>query len=535
MKNFLFALFALFFFGILEAQTYERFQVIDQSTNSPIDRLNYQAEQTQGITNEEGWINLGYEIPDTLILSHVSYGTWILHGKELERTIKDGVLYRESQTVNLYPVQIIAIHQKQTQPGMIDLDYEEHMTHDGGALLLQDPTISAIRKSAGYGFDPVIRGFKYDQVNIVMNGSQGATAACPNRMDPPTSQMAPNMIDRVEILKGPHALRYGNAVGATINYITGQPEFPENRHPYGRISGGYDGNGNVLKSEALLGMRGNKADIGLFGSWSQGDDYTDGNGNTVQAGFSRLSVGINGGFKIGDRQQLKVSVSNNRAKDAEFAALPMDLRSDNTLMMNARHDVVFRNRALSSINTTVFGSLVDHEMDNLGKNLDPRTLNAVTLASTFNAGARTESSWNFEQTSLFAGIDFRTEGAQGERSREFLLGPMAGNTATDNVWQDSRIDKTGLFSEFHYTTGTTQLVFSARLNMNHAQALDADNKFLEVNDAVNVTQINPGFSIGGKKQIGSDFTAGLWMGRVQRSGSLTEKFINYFPVGLDPF
>jgi iron complex outermembrane receptor protein len=28
---------------------------------------------------------------------------------------------------------------------------------------------------------------------------------------------------------------------------------------------------------------------------------------------------------------------------------------------------------------------------------------------------------------------------------------------------------------------------------------------------------------------------GLWVGRAQRSGSLTERYINYFPVGLDPY
>ena len=45
---------------------------------------------------------------------------------------------------------------------------------------------------------PIIN--KYDQLNIVLNGAQCATAACPNRMDPPTSQLAPNTIEKVEIV-----------------------------------------------------------------------------------------------------------------------------------------------------------------------------------------------------------------------------------------------------------------------------------------------------------------------------------------------
>jgi iron complex outermembrane receptor protein len=31
------------------------------------------------------------------------------------------------------------------------------------------------------------------------------------------------------------------------------------------------------------------------------------------------------------------------------------------------------------------------------------------------------------------------------------------------------------------------------------------------------------------------FSYGIWLGRSQRSGSLTERYINYFPVGLDPY
>ena len=102
-------------------------------------------------------------------------------------------------------------------------------------------------------FDPVLRGFKYDQINVVYDGGQSATAACPNLMDPFTSQMPPNMIRRIEILTGPHALRYGCSFGATINFIPVSPRFSDEHRVYGRISGGYESNGNVIRSEGDLG------------------------------------------------------------------------------------------------------------------------------------------------------------------------------------------------------------------------------------------------------------------------------------------
>jgi iron complex outermembrane receptor protein len=38
-----------------------------------------------------------------------------------------------------------------------------------------------------------------------------------------------------------------------------------------------------------------------------------------------------------------------------------------------------------------------------------------------------------------------------------------------------------------------------------------------------------------QRYLGESISTALWLGRAQRSGSLTERFINYFPVGQDPY
>jgi iron complex outermembrane receptor protein len=47
--------------------------------------------------------------------------------------------------------------------------------------------------------------------------------------------------------------------------------------------------------------------------------------------------------------------------------------------------------------------------------------------------------------------------------------------------------------------------------------------------------VNPSVSLGATFDAGRGVTAGLWLGRAQRSGSLTERAINAVPVGLDPY
>ncbi len=514
----------------------QEIRLLDVESALPIVRATFEYGGKNGLSDQNGFIRFSYAEGTTMRLSHVSYGSWSLTDSELKSAIERKVIYKKEVTVNLYPVTIIAVRPQSVQPeGELKIKYEERLEHDAANILNQIPAFNSIRKGGNYGFEPVFRGFKYDQLNVVMNGAQSATAACPNRMDPPTSQMAPNMMDRIEILKGPHALRYGTGFGATINFIPAKLRFSSTPDFYGRLSTGYESNGNLMRGESQFGLSGEKYDVSLFASWSQGDDYTTGNDKTVQADFSRGSFGTNVGIKLASNQQLRLSAIYNRARDAEFPALPMDLREDDTWMFNARHDIQFENKKLQSWNTSVFGSFVDHLMNNLLKPLDPRMLNAETFATTYNYGGRTEGVWKLSNAKLYAGADLRVEGAEGTRVREFLMGPMAGKTVEDNAWQDGQISKTGFFAEYQINGNTFDYIASGRIELNTADVNDPTQEFTQVNPETQITQVNPNLSLGILKDFGNKVQTGLWLARAQRSGSLTERFINYFPVGQDPY
>jgi len=531
------ALFALFLLSASHLQSQSTtIQLLDKTSNIPIAEATFIYGDQSGLSNESGYVEFRYEAGNAMELSHVAYGEWTLSDDALRAAMQTGSVYQAPLKFDLYPVTIIALRKKSDQTKTLEFDFQDKLAHDGGAVLTQTPAISVIRKSGNYGFDPVLRGFKYDQLNVVLNGAQSAVAACPNRMDPPTSQMAPNMLDRVEILKGPHALRYGNSFGGTINFIASEPRFSDAANTYGRWSGTYESNGDIFRTEGHLGFSGKRYDLGVFAAWSQGNDYRDGDDITVPADFLRGSFGANLDWKLADNQTLTASATRNLARDADFPALPMDLREDDTWLFNARHEIKFDNTALQSWNTTLFGSFVDHLMDNRLKSLDPRMLNAETDAQTRSYGGRTESVWKQRNGVLYAGADLRVEEAEGVRTREFLMGPNAGRTFTDNAWQDGRISKSGLFAEYHLSGQSNwRFVFSGRVEWNQAQIADAQDEFTNVNPETDITQINPSLSIGTVKNFGNNISLGLWLGRAQRSGGLTERFINYFPVGQDPF
>jgi len=86
-------------------------------------------------------------------------------------------------------------------------------------------------------------------------------------MDPASSQIPVNMISKVEVIKGPYSLRYGNAFGGTINFKSSAPMFSETFKPVGRLGTSYESNGNVFRTEGVGGFSGSGVDLKVFGSW----------------------------------------------------------------------------------------------------------------------------------------------------------------------------------------------------------------------------------------------------------------------------
>lgn len=512
-----------------------RIRILNQDSNSEISGVVFKYSQQNGVSDSNGEISIRYEAGQSLFLSHISYGQWSLSDREVIEAIKNEAIYKDEVVVNLLPVTILAVRSKSNEIKSLTIGQHDGLLHDAGQFLSQLPEFSGIRKSANYGFDPVLRGFKYDQLNVVVDGAQSSYAACPNRMDPAVSQITLNMMDQVEILKGPYSLRYGNAFGGVINFTSLPFIFTEKSNINGRISGGYENNGNIYRSEGMLTLSEKVINLKLFGSFAQGDDYRDATGTTIPADFLRGSFGTKLGVKLGEKQIMIASVTRNFARDTEFPSLAMDLITDDTWLLNAQHELKLNGDRLKSWNTIVYASLVDHLMDNSLRIIVPRTMNVETPATTQTYGGRTEGLFKFGTRKLYLGADFKQSLAQGNRQREMLTGPMAGKIVIDKVWQDSRVSNGGLFSEFQLPMGKSTLFLSGRIDVNQAMANDLSTEFIKIYPKTNVSRINPGISAGLIHNFGKAWSGSLWLGRVQRSGSISERYINYLTIGLDPY
>ena len=512
----------------------QTFILRDKNTQLPVTDADYQSGSQKGQSDKYGMIQLTSSDHKKLIISHISYETLELNYNDIKAAIQKGwIELIPSSAVYLNPVTVYALKGKAIQE-IVRLNNGDWVQHDASQVLQQIPGFSSIKKSGAFGFDPVFRGFKLDQLNILNDGALTSTAACPNRMDPPTSQVLISQVQQIEVLKGPHSFRYGPSMGAVINFKTAAPEFSNTAKPFGRITTGYESNGEIYRTEGVIGIRTKKMQITATGSYSKGHNYKDGNDSIIPAGFSRGSVGLNANIPVKSNQLLIVSATRNFARKTDFPVLMMDLLSDDTWMLQGQYKITGKNTWYSQWNTQFYASFVDHSM---GNQLRPASasMQASVDATTNTKGGRTEFSLFRKKSQLFFGADMKYETANGDRFRKMLTGPMAGKTFMDTVWQNSEITRGGLFGEWHYQANQYKLSASGRLDIVHAKANNASASFTKQYVDNENTDINTSISVGISRQWNNKWQTGLWLGRGVRSANLTERFINSLQIGMDPY
>ncbi len=527
----IFLIFLLIFFANI-SYTQVRLILKDKASSLPVAGASYISGSQEYLSDNNGYIELKDQL--SLNIYHISYDAVILDKESIARAMEEGVIYMQPSDQTLNPVTVYAVKGK-ADANNLKLKNGDWVQHDAGQVLQQIPGFSTVRKSGGFGFDPVFRGFKFDQLNILTNGGLTSLAACPSRMDPPTSQVLVSQVEKIEIQKGPHNFRYGPAFGATINFKTAEPEFKHHTKPFGRINAGYESNGEIYRTEGMAGIKTKKAQIAATGSYSKGHDYKDGNDSIIPTGFSRGSVGLQADFKVNENDLINVSATRSFARNTDFPTLGMDLLKDDSWMLQAQHKNNAVAKWYSHWHTQLYASFVDHLMGNNLRSSTGKMSNAETSANTKVFGGRTELAINSARSELFLGLDFKHEMEDGYRTREMLAGPMKGKIFIDSIWQDSRITRGGIFSEWRYLLGEYKLALSGRIDVVHANALNPNSKFRAQYSTIESTDINPSISAGISRQWTKQWYTGLWLGRGLRSAGIPERYINYLQIGIDNY
>ncbi|NRD22633.1 TonB-dependent receptor [Winogradskyella litoriviva] len=397
----------------------------------------------------------------------------------------------------------------------------------------------SVIKRGNYAIDPSFRGAQYEQLNIQYDGGTKAMHACPNRMDPITTHIIPEEISKIEIIKGPYTVRYGATFGGIVNLVTQKPDY-EDTGFHGKVSGGYESNGNSLVNLAQVQYIQKKYDIVANTGYRDFGNYEDGDGTEIPSSFRSLDYGFKLGYNFSEDQRFQAHWRQSFGRDVLHAALPMDTEYDNSSIIALDYSLENIGTTIQSLTAKAYYSYVDHLMTN-----DNRPsfmmMEAASAVDATTLGGKLELNWQpSEKINVFSGVDAMHVARDGGRTR--LVKVMNGNMLAtpmlfnDKVWQDSYITDMGLFTELKYSISSkTVLTAGMRYDNVIAEIQDPEDDFAEMYDLEKRTEHNISGTVSVKHRVSDYFTFEAAYGRGVRSANMIERFINHFTVGQDPY
>lgn len=417
-------------------------------------------------------------------------------------------------------------------------DIERYRPKDVGEFFKSQPGFGAIRRG-GYAIDPQLRGFKYEQLNVQFDGGTQVTHACPNRMDPVTTHVQTEDIEKIEIIRGPYSMRYGQTMGGVINLVMKRPTHTPDLAVHGEVESGYESNGEGRRARAALSLTHSRMDLHVSGGTKDYGDYENGDGTVIPSAFRVNDYSARLGLQPARNQRIQFGWRQSFARDIFHAGLPMDTRVDDTDMWTVDYAWTRSGNAVSSVSAKLYGSQVDHVMDNRQRP-NRMMVAAVSTVESNTYGGRVEVGLAPRAgQSLFLGADLRDLGADG--SRERLVKIMNGmpldppRAFTDAVWQDSRLTTAGLFGELNQRFGSRVAArFGARMDRSSSAIDDPAVQFTErYGDIGTREETTISATVGLDYRLTPETRLTLALGRGARAANLTERYINHMTVGVD--
>jgi iron complex outermembrane receptor protein len=391
-------------------------------------------------------------------------------------------------------------------------------------------------RMGGHGIDPTIRGLRQTQINVLLDGAY-VHGGCPNRMDPPTSYAPVGGYEEITVIRGSKTLEYGGGgPGGTILFDRVTERFDAEEKVRGRFGAGYRGYSDTQEYSADV-AGGNESLFGRFiGSYTDAQNYEDGNGDEVRSSFTQPSGTVILGYTPSDATRAEVSYDKQKTLDALFPGAGMDSPESDNETVRLKFDTRDRGGFFARVKAEFYSSEVDHVMDNYTFRLNlGMKMRAPSTSDTIGGRLVTEIDslvglWK-------VGVNVQNNDRDAKRFNDTGPQPLLNSV----LWPGVEIDQTGVFAELTHDLNERNRVIGGlrydRVESNASKAdLDPPGMLLSPNQLYAIyydgaqAKKDTDHNVGGLLRFEHDLTNGagtLYAGitRSVRTPDATERFI----------
>ncbi len=422
---------------------------------------------------------------------------------------------------------------------MEKVDMENSSVSDVGEALRSLPNVHGIRKG-GTNIDPVVRGYKFDQINVVLNGGIKIEGGCPNRMDPTSSHVNFYDIRNIRVIKGPFGLTYGPVLGGVVNMqtIKPQPFLQPDIKIYARkkMLWNREGNSNFISFEGGIP----KASLYTSIYQSSYGDYFSGNGERMNTTFEKKGFTGALGFFPSPNHRLDFLMMRSLSENVDFPALPMDERSDDSKVWSFSYQGKNINAFVKNFDLLIYYADVTHIMDNKNRPFSD-TVVAISQIDAITKGVKSTLAFDINTFDFLVGAEHTSIFKDGTRKKHMILQPQLP-IKNEKIWNGAEIYNLGLFAKI--AKQMDRFMFSGIARYDYNQAFSEDilvknpndvSLFFKEADSTESSFHNISGTFGVDYFLNDDISINLSLGRGVRSPNMLERFIILLPVGFDDY
>jgi len=512
---------------------------ITDSNNNPLENVIVKLHDSEKFTetNKNGEFQITSKLNNEALISHLNFKSkTVTLTNNIIIVLEESIIELNNIIVKADPFGDIA------QSGIIYDDIKSTTQPRNVSDLFKDIPGFGIQKRGAYASEPVFRAFKYEQLNVQYDGGMKILNACPNRMDPITTHVIPEEIEKIEIIRGPFTVRFGQNYGGIINMVS-KSAYNKKEGFSGNIETGFETNGSNFTTRGALVYKKDKFDLELNGSYRNYGDYEDGNGVEVPSSFKSTDYSIKLGYNPADNQRLRFTWRQSFGKDIKHAGLMMDSPYDDSYLAGLDYKITDISNMISAFTFKGFYSYVDHLMTNEDRPSFKATEASSNVFATVYGGKTELTLTPSDELSIFTGLDANFVAREGDRIR--IIKIMNGNplpvpkTKIDKIWQDSEVNDVGVFAEGKYKVSDNTFVTAGlRSDFISTSINDPEQDFLDLYGINGRIKDQSEVNISGNLSLAYKVNQSEWQfsfGRGIRTASMIERYINHFNIGSDPY
>ena len=415
-------------------------------------------------------------------------------------------------------------------------EIEQAGGEDLGYFLRRQAGLSSVRRGP-IGLDPQVRGLQETQVAVFVDGTR-TFAAGPGRMDSEMAHVSPRAVERMRVVKGPYALTWGSGALSAVRLETFRPAFGGPAIELaGRAGLAYGDNASTSDGYAALWGSGEELRFQLMLQGRSGDDYLDGDGNTIpgdyRSGDSRWQLGR----RLGERGLLEYSGGYQRQEEIDYPGRLLDADYFKTRSHALELSWNPATEGVETLFAQLYSNRKSHRMNNdekptatpmpgrvppFGLDVDlPTESDTLGGRLSFDGGAAGELSWS-------AGADFyRLE----QTARRFISrrpdGPLLFE---DVVWPDAELDSLGIWGQPARSTSGASLAATLRLDSADASAGELSSFFVaNTSGAAEASDTALSAAVSARFRLAPAWSLTAGLGRAVRVPTALERYSDRFP------